>query len=234
MSRIVRRPAGEQSTGMSLIILNFHGVGPVSRIIDDRERSCWLDLDHFEAVLDLAQRQTHVQLTFDDGNASDVEIVLPALLRRGLQAAFFICSDRLDQPAFLSQAQVRELQAQGMGIGSHGVAHRSWRQLPPDQLWHEVEGSRRVLERVCGIPIDTVACPFGAYDRTVLHGLRRAGYHAVYTSDGGATARNHWLRARNTIHRSMGIDQVALLIQRGLGRWKQALTRAHQIVKRFR
>jgi peptidoglycan/xylan/chitin deacetylase (PgdA/CDA1 family) len=219
---------------MSLIILNFHGVGPVTRKINDSERDCWLAENEFEAFLDLARGQAHVLMTFDDGNASDVEIVLPALLRRRLQATFFICSGRLDQPTFLGQAQVRELRAHAMGIGSHGIAHIPWRHLPATQLCEELEGSRRTLQQICGKPIDAAAIPFGAYDRTVLSGLRRAGYRRVYTSDGGVSAANHWLRARNTITRSMSIGDVALLIQRGPGVWKQASIRARQMVKRLR
>ena len=93
----------------ALIILNFHGVGPISPNIGDGERNWWLEQNTFEAVLDLAREESHVQLTFDDGNASDFEIALPALLRRGMRAAFFLCSGRLDQPGFLSRKQVREL-----------------------------------------------------------------------------------------------------------------------------
>ena len=56
---------------MSLLIFNFHGIGPVPKEIIEEERACWLDQDHFETVLDLARGQSHVHLTFDDGNVSD-------------------------------------------------------------------------------------------------------------------------------------------------------------------
>ena len=126
---------------MSPFILNFHGVGQVSRDIEDGERNCWLDVSFFEATLDIVRDHSHVQLTVDDGNSSDFEIVLPALLKRGLQARFFICAGRVDQPTFLDRAQVRELRANGMSIGSHGMAHISWRRLSPSLLAEELEGS---------------------------------------------------------------------------------------------
>jgi peptidoglycan/xylan/chitin deacetylase (PgdA/CDA1 family) len=217
-----------------VIILNFHGIGTARRRIDTNEGSRWLGQESFEAVLDLARGNEHVRLTFDDGNVSDIEIVLPALLMRSMRATFFICTSRLDKPGFLSQAQVRELQAHGMRIGSHGIAHLSWRRLPGNLLWEEVAGSKRVLERVCGNLIEAAACPFGAYDRTVLSDLRRAGYRAVYTSDGGVSGADHWLRGRNTVTRSMSIADVARLVQRRPGVWKQALIRTRQMVKRLR
>ena len=219
---------------MSLVILNFHGVGPIPRKIDDAEHDCWLEEDTFKAVLDLTRGQAHVQLTFDDGNASDAGIVLPALLRRGLQATFFMCSDRLDQPTFLSRTQVRELLSRGMRIGSHGVAHISWRRLSPDRFCDELEGSRRVLEGVCGSPVETAACPFGAYDRAVLKGLRRAGYRLVYTSDGGTSAENHWLQPRTTVTRLMTLDDVQRLVQHGPGLLEQLSIDARILVKRLR
>ena len=145
---------------MSPIILNFHGVGPVTRRIDDDERNCWLDQDTFEEVLDLAQGESRVQLTFDDGNSSDVEIVLPALLRRGLQATFFICSGRLDQPTFLSRTQVRELQAHGMCIGSHGVAHLRGAICLRLGFVKNSKAVGGLSNRSAAIPVGAAACPF--------------------------------------------------------------------------
>lgn len=217
-----------------MIILNFHGVGPVLRSIDPGERNCWLEQEDFEAALDLAKGQAHVQLTFDDGNASDVELALPALLRRDLRATFFVCSSRLDQPAFLSRAHIRELRARGMDVGSHGAAHVSWRHLTGDRLVEEIEGSRRVLEEACGAPVDAAACPFGAYDRTVLSALRRAGYRRVYTSDGGNASEHQWIRARTTVTRSMPPDAVRRLIQQGPGPWEQASIDIRTFIKRIR
>jgi peptidoglycan/xylan/chitin deacetylase (PgdA/CDA1 family) len=219
---------------MAQTILTFHGVGPAPRNIDEGERNCWLEEDRFETVLDLAQGQANVQLTFDDGNVSDVEVALPALLRRGLRATFFVCSARLDQPTFLSHAQVRELQSQGMHIGSHGAEHRSWRHLPHRQLEDELVGSRRALEAVCGSPVDAAACPFGAYDRHVLSGLRQAGYRFVYTSDGGSAAVDRWLQARTTITRSTSVADIQRLILRGLGAGEQLLIDLRKFLKRLR
>jgi len=220
--------------GTSLIIFNFHGVGPVRRTIDDGELRCWLGQEFFEDVLDLVRDHPHVRLTVDDGNASDVEIILPALLRRGLAATFFICSGRLDQPSFLNRAQVRELQSRGMRIGSHGAAHVSWRHLAWDRLREEIVDSRRVLEEVCGVAVDTAACPFGSYDCRVLSGLRRAGYRFVYTSDGGASAEGAWLQPRTSVTRSMTLPAVQCLVQEGLGIREQWAINVRRLLKRLR
>lgn len=38
-----------------------------------------------------------IELTFDDGNASDLTIAAPALQARGLAASFFVCASRIGQ-----------------------------------------------------------------------------------------------------------------------------------------
>jgi peptidoglycan/xylan/chitin deacetylase (PgdA/CDA1 family) len=219
---------------MYYTILNIHGVGPVPRSIDAGERACWLDEHDFYALLDVVKDHSQVRLTVDDGNLSDYQIILPALIQRGLTATFFICSGRLDQPTFLGRSHVREIRSRGMGIGSHGVTHRSWRHLMPFQLGTELEESRRVLEQVCTAPVDSAACPFGDYDRQVLKALREANYRVVYTSDGGDANETHWLQSRTTVTRTMTLDHIQRLVCCGSGMWRQTWTLASQIVKRSR
>jgi len=201
--------------------------------MDEGERKGWLPQHLFEAVLDLVGDHSHVRLTVDDGNRSDFEIVLPALLERGLKATFFVCSGRLDKPTFLSRPEVRELRAQGMSIGSHGIVHVPWRILKPDRLHLELEESRRTLEEVCGSPVDSAACPFGAYDRRVLEGLRRAGYRFVYTSDGG-TAENQWIQARTTVTRSVTLEEIRRLVHSGTSLGRQWAINLRKLYKRLR
>jgi len=121
-----------------------------------------------------------------------------------------------------------------MGIGSHGAAHRTWRHLPPNELEEELAGSKRVLEEICGFPIDRAACPFGEYDRRVLQVLRSAGYRFVYTSDGGCAAASQWLRARTTVTRLMPLGEIERLIRHGPGAWKQASIGVRTFIKRLR
>jgi peptidoglycan/xylan/chitin deacetylase (PgdA/CDA1 family) len=219
---------------MSLVLLNFHGVGPVSRSVDEEERACWLDHRFFDSVLDLVRDHNHVGLTVDDGNESDYSYILPALLRRNMRAAFFVCSGRLDKPTFLSRTQVRELLAQGMEIGSHGVDHVSWRRLSPESLDRELGRSRSTLEGLCNRPILTASCPLGDYNRTVLRGVRKAGYTEIYTSDDGICREQDWIRARNTVTQSMTLDSLEHLIHRSSTTFNQTLVNVRKLVKRLR
>jgi len=182
------------------INLTFHGVGPRARPVDDGEAAVWIDRDRFDAVLDAVRGRDDVRITFDDGNASDLQHGLPALLDRGMTATFFVVAGRVGAPGFLDAAAVRELAAAGMTIGCHGMRHRPWRGLDAAALDEELVQAKDELERLVGAPVTEAACPFGAYDRRVLGALRRSGYRRVFTSDRGAARPGDWLQARTTIH----------------------------------
>ena len=219
---------------MSQVILNFHGVGPIPRNIDDGEKNCWLEQDYFEAILDMVMEHPHIRLTVDDGNLSDYEIILPALLKRNLRATFFICSGRLDDGRFLDRKMVCELFQQGMSIGSHGSSHCSWRTLPTNELIQELKLSHDVLVEVCNNSIVSAACPFGAYDSRVLTILRRVGYKYIYTSDGGFAKEFNWIQPRMTVSREMTMNYLSNMIVNGPKFSKQIIITMRSLVKRFR
>lgn len=197
------------------VILNFHGLYR-DRVpgVPAAEAPYWVGVALFEDVLDRVRDRAGVGVTFDDANASDAELALPALRARGLRAEFFLLADRLDRPGYLSTAQVRELVGAGMGIGNHGFSHRDWRSLDDRELHRELCEARDQLEEAAGVPILRSACPFGGYDRRVLRALRRAGYERVYTSDGGATKPGAWLQPRNSLRQSDDLSSVEALLRR--------------------
>ena len=170
--------------------------------------------EQFLSVLDSVEDRADVRITFDDGNASDVEHALPALRERGLKATFFVVAGRMGAPRFLDADGVKELAAAGMTIGCHGMRHRPWRGLDDDALREELLDAKAMLERVVERPITQAACPFGSYDRRVLRTLRKTGYHHVFTSDRGTTRSHDFLQARNSIgpHDAAGVlEEIASL-----------------------
>ena len=137
-----------------------------------------------------------IEITFDDGNASDADIALPALVERGLSATFFVCAGRVGAPGYLDGAAMGELISAGMRIGSHGWSHLDWRHVDGPQLDQEIDGARRSLADVTGRAIDEVAIPFGRYDRRVIGHLKRSAFGQVFSSDGGRARSGTWLAPR--------------------------------------
>lgn len=195
----------------SVLNLTVHGIGPIERPLDPGEENTWITVPQFEAVLDAVVGRDDVNITFDDGNVSDIAIGLPRLLARGMSAQFFVLAGALGERGRLGENDVRSLAAAGMGIGSHGWAHRDWRTLSPAEIVEETVDAPRRLSGVVGRPVSRVAVPFGSYDRRVVDMLRTAGAERVYTSDGGWARANAWFQMRSSLRCDLtlsGIDEL--------------------------
>ncbi len=185
--------------------INFHGIGIAPPGIEKAELDYWWDADPFFAALDkvsTAASDYPVLITFDDGNESDLDIALPALLERNLTASFFVCAGRVGTRGYLNASAIRRLLQEGMRIGSHGMHHLDWSKLDDTRLHIETVDAKRKLEDICGCEIGEVSIPFGRYDRRVLKKLKAEGYGRVYTSGRGIATREAWLKPRNTLDRS--------------------------------
>lgn len=192
--------------------LTVHGIGTATRALDPGEHDTWVSVTQFERVMDAVAGRPDVRVTFDDGNASDVEIALPRLLERGLRAEFFVLAGLLGEPGRLDSAGVEELLGAGMRIGSHGWAHRDWRTMDAGQAAEELSAAHTLLQQLTGEPVTRVAIPFGSYDRRVLRRLRRAGVTRVYTSDGGRARPDAWLQPRTSLRHDLDDGWISRLL----------------------
>jgi peptidoglycan/xylan/chitin deacetylase (PgdA/CDA1 family) len=186
-------------TDGTVINICFHGVGTPQRELEPGEDRYWVGEDLFLAVLDEVRTWPAVRLSFDDGNASDVEIGLPALIERDLTADFFVLAARLESAGSLDEKAVRQLHDNGMGIGSHGMWHRPWRGMDAATSDAELVQARDRLAAVVGTGVDTAACPLGRYDRELLARMRRLGYTRVFTSDRRRARADAWLQPRYSV-----------------------------------
>jgi peptidoglycan/xylan/chitin deacetylase (PgdA/CDA1 family) len=103
--------------------------------------------------------QKPVVITFDDGFASNHRYAFPVLQKCGMKATIFMTPDResanfqknaaTDTP--LSDAQLRELDRNGIAIESHGMTHRYLTALEPDMVRWELAASKSALEAVLEI-----------------------------------------------------------------------------------
>lgn len=220
---LVRRPA-------TVLNLCFHGIGAPRRSLEPDEGQYWVGVDRFEELLAAIRRYPSIHITFDDGNASDLEHALPALLRHNLTATFFVVAGRIDQPGSLSSDGIRRLVSSGMAIGSHGLTHRPWRMVDDRELQAEMNASRLISD-VAGLPVEHAACPFGSYDRRVLSALRRHGFTRVYTVDEGHARAGEWLQTRYTITNTDSPESIERLTPPSLS---SLARRGRTLVKRLR
>jgi peptidoglycan/xylan/chitin deacetylase (PgdA/CDA1 family) len=219
----------------TVINVTVHGIGPAVRELQPGENQTWVSVEQFEQVLDaVAEAPEKIRITFDDGNASDVDIALPRLVERGLTAEFFLLAGRIGRRGSVSAGGVAELLAAGMSIGSHGWAHRDWRTIDAGVREQEFVEAPRALAELTGSEVSAVAVPFGSYDRKVLAGLRDAGVTRVYTSDGGTARADAWLQARTSLTRDLDAWWTRDLLAGSPGLRRQTRRVVAKLVKRTR
>jgi peptidoglycan/xylan/chitin deacetylase (PgdA/CDA1 family) len=225
-----------QKESNRILNLCFHGIGTPRRELEPDEDLIWIQEEQFSKILDVIANFPDVRITFDDGNASDAAIALPALRKRDLTASFFIIYQRIDEPGSLSSEDVRSLVSEGMTIGTHGMRHRHWRIVYGDELREELVEAAGAIAGVSGRPVREAACPFGSYDRRVLRALKQtAHFDRVYTVDGGAASRGAWLQSRYTVRATDTPADIERLALAPHGNAVTATVRASKsLVKRWR
>ncbi len=214
--------------------LCFHGVGRPGRELEPGEDAYWITLTQFEDVLDAVTGRPDVRLSFDDGNVSDVDVALPRLVERGLDATFFVLTGRLGLAGSLSESGVASLAQAGMRIGSHGHAHRSWRSMDRATSTQELHTAAGRLRDLSGQEVTEAACPLGEYDRGALRALRQAGFNRVSTSDRVRAVPDGWLQPRFSVRSEDDGATISALLARPRSAAAQSVRATLQTVKRWR
>lgn len=124
-----------------------------------------------------------VVLTFDDGGAS-APIAAALLEERGWRGMFFITTDLIGKPGFVTAEQIRELHRRGHIIGSHSCSHPDvFRRLTRQEMRREWSESRDALQQLLGTEITTASVPGGDIDTSTLEEAAAAGYRQIFTSE---------------------------------------------------
>lgn len=151
-----------------------------------------------------------VAITFDDGTRSQFDHALPALLERGMTATFFVTTDWVGRPGYMSWGELRHLVECGMSVQSHSRSHPFLSECDAEQLRRELAGSKAVLDDELGQVTEQIGLPGGdAPARRHRELLGRAGYRVVASSrwgvnrDAGDVAGDvRWIR-RCTVRRDV-------------------------------
>jgi peptidoglycan/xylan/chitin deacetylase (PgdA/CDA1 family) len=160
-------------------------------------------LDHYVGGAPLPAGATLI--TFDDGYRDVLENALPVLRAHGYPAVLFVpiayMQGRIPLPhdqhlaregihnPTIEWEQVAELEAGGVRIESHGIAHKPLAEIELDEAVREIAISKLRLEERLGRPVRSFAYVKGseAHFRPVHVSLvQQAGYELAFTSVSGA------------------------------------------------
>lgn len=162
-------------------------------------------------------------LTFDDGRHSDYTEAFPALRELGLRATFFVIAGNVDSPGYVRWAELREMVAAGMEIGSHSMTHPFLDQLPADRITTEYRDSKALLEDRLGVAVTVASLPRGWAPPGVGGLLARVGYRMFCTSRVGWWRRGDDVLdlPRVGVRRGMTAEEFGAIVEgRGRALWR--------------
>ncbi len=130
-----------------------------------------------------AAGKKEIVLTFDDGYEDNYTDAFPLLKKYGCKATIFMIASKIDQPGYLSSAQIREMTESGVvSVQSHTVSHQplAWGDKTYEDVDYEMGESKRLIEAASGAEVTAVAMPNGSFDQTVTD-IAKKYYNVAFT-----------------------------------------------------
>jgi peptidoglycan/xylan/chitin deacetylase (PgdA/CDA1 family) len=179
---------------------------------------------YLNSTRSVAPADHQVFLTFDDGGASAASIA-DCLEVLGWRGHFFVTTNYIGRPGFLTSAQIRDLHTRGHVIGSHSCSHPlRMAQCPAPRLREEWARSVSTLRDLLGEPCPVASVPGGEYSSPVGDTAAAAGIRVLFTSRPTVRVRQHGemrVLGRFAIRSTTG-PQVAAAV--AAGRWAPRVT----------
>ncbi len=125
----------------------------------------------------------NVVFSFDDGGVSFYTEAAPILERYGFKGVFFISTAFIGKPGFLTEEQIRDLDARGHIIGSHTHNHlRNLSLFDRETIENEWNKSVDVLSKILNKRVRYASLPNGDGSTVVYDAIRKTGITEIYTS----------------------------------------------------
>lgn len=147
--------------------------------------------------------ERRVAITFDDGNIGQFEHGARLLKEREMTATFFVTTDWVGQPGFVSWDGLRAWKGAGMSIQSHTKSHPHLSTVTRARLSDELVASKAVLDEELEQNTTVLALPGGDRPRRAWYpAFEEAGYSVVASSRWGRNAEpSRPGKPRGWIHR---------------------------------
>ena len=158
-----------------------------------------------------------VILSFDDGYEDNHRVVLPMLEERGMKAVFYVVTNDIGLPGYMTWDNLFDMERRGMEIGSHTANHIPLTELPPEKQRDELRLSKLMLEWKGMKTIYSFSYPNGAYDAGIVAMLQEEEYLTAVTGDAGLNDRAtnpYLLRRVNIAPPRLGLTEFRLRLMK--------------------
>ncbi len=194
---------GHSNAADHAAILMYHRFG------EDKYPSTNIRLDQFDAhleklangnykILPLAKIIRYMQdgtelpdrtvaITIDDAYLSVFTEAWPRLKAKGFPFTVFVATDPVDKrhPNYMTWDQLRQLQANGIGIGSQTKSHPHMHQINRAEIDAELSHSNQRFLQELGLRPALFAYPYGEYNLVVIERVKAAGFTAAFGQNSG-------------------------------------------------
>lgn len=179
-----------------VVALMYHGIGDTPIDADDPLRYRVRESE-FDAQIDVLEREgsvldpggltgaSGVVLTFDDGDRTVVDAILPRMAARGMKGALFMTTSFIGRRGYLDAAALRTLAGSGWLIGAHGHTHRFLNLLSPAELDAELVAARASLSEILDRAPTHLSFPGGRTSPAVEAAARAHGFATLWSSRPG-------------------------------------------------
>jgi peptidoglycan/xylan/chitin deacetylase (PgdA/CDA1 family) len=157
-----------------------------------------LSIQDLVAVVGAGETQQNMAaITFDDGFVDFYKNAYPILQQHGYPSTVFVVSglagkvnawDHANESIIkplMNWEQLREINQNGVEIGSHTKTHPELTRISSDQQVMEIAGSKKDLEERLNHPIETFCYPGGDHNNEVKEAVKKAGYCCAVTTQRG-------------------------------------------------
>jgi peptidoglycan/xylan/chitin deacetylase (PgdA/CDA1 family) len=153
-------------------------------------------------------------ITFDDGNIDTYTTAFPIMKKYGFTGVIYIVGSYVGAEQYMTADQIKEMAAAGWEVGSHSMTHSDLTLIDPEKARYEIVNSKKHLEKMLGVPVNTIAYPFGNSTASLNDYAYGAGYIAGMSLGNGSShgAGNLFVLQRLDVKGTYNLDQFTLLL----------------------
>ncbi len=128
-----------------------------------------------------------VAITIDDAFLSVYEKAWPMLKEKKLPFTIFVATDAVDKNyrGYMNWDQLRELQKEGVNMGSQSASHPHMHTLSEELVKKEIDNSNERFLEELGIRPEIFAYPYGEYNNMVVEVVKQSGFKAAFGQNSG-------------------------------------------------